>query len=135
MKRLGKRICALGVIMLILGSVTSCTSVFSLPHEERYQYINQVLDEVDYKTAGTIVEEQIDDGDGVFEPSYKKVFYQEESAYTILVKRMKKIENYSCSGGKTQFYCTKGQASISLTLTGKDNKETHLGISDSSGGR
>lgn len=137
MKTLGRRIGALGVIAVMLGSVTSCTSVFSLPHEQRYQYINNVLDEVDYQTIGTILEEQIDDGDGVFEPSYKKVYYKEIDAYSTLVERIGKLPNASCSGGVEvgRFDCTRGQVSIGVALLEEDHRGTYFGMTDSSGGR
>lgn len=67
----------LGVSAILLTSMTGC----ALPDEERYRYIDQTLEEIDYTTIGDISKEYKSEGSGVFRPSYKQVFYTDKIFY------------------------------------------------------
>lgn len=123
-----------GIVILLAFGMASC-DMRSLPHNKRYQYIDQVLEDVDYKNVGEIVEETIDDGDGIFAPSYKEIYYKEKSSFYKISNQLKEFNFSSCSGGDTQTNCAYGRTTISVLTIDENDRGTYLTVRDSSNGR
>lgn len=134
MNQKNKAIGLSGVMILFALSLTGC-GMSPLPDSERYQYINQVMNDVDYENAGEIVEETTDNGDGIFTPSHKKVQYKGNKTFYKLSDTLKSLENYDCAGGETQISCTRGRVSVSVSISRKNPIDTYFTISDALGGR
>ncbi len=107
-----------------------------LPDEERYQYINNVLETIDYQTVGDIVEEEIDDGDGILSPSYKIIRYGNDGSFEELEKRLKASSD-TCKGDRKigQINCSYPHVNVDVFHSGKPNIESYIYITDSSSGR
>jgi hypothetical protein len=122
----------LGGLFLLSG----CGQYAPLPDEERYQYINQVKDDLDYEDSGKVLKSEYDKGDGVFSPS---VFYAEiqgSETYSTLSNELQNLPEVKCDAASAeQTRCSIGQADVTITkLDGLDNIVA-LRILDSFSGR
>lgn len=123
------------LILLLLCSLSLSACAFaSIPKEERYVNIDKTLELIDYKSVGPIIEEKIDNGDGVLSPSYKDIFYSHKY-YDELEKALKsKFDD--CRGSKEieTFYCDHSPTSITVYYL-KDEDKIMLRLVDSSNGQ
>ncbi len=130
---------SISMSLLLTAALSGC-GFRALPDEERYQYIDNVLETIDYKTVGNIVEEKIDDGDGILSPSYKKVYYGSDGSFKELEKRLK-IGSDTCKGNQEIGQITCSYPYVSVRVFYNKNINTGLGfesvifITDSSSGR
>ena len=117
--------------MLVLSG---CEQLSSLPDEERYKYVNQVKEDLDYASSGEISRERYDTGDGVFSPSF---FYSElegDTSFDILTQRLQSLPDVDCEALVTeQSRCYIGRVEVKITRIGVS--KTALQITDSSNGR
>jgi len=117
--------------MLVLSG---CTQLSSLPDEERYQYINQVKEDLNYSETGEVISERYDNGDGVFSPSF---FYSElegDTSFNLLTQKLQTLSNVNCETLVTeQTRCSVERIEVKITKI--DVKTTALQITDSSDGR
>lgn len=137
-----------GVLALVMVGLTSC-GVGSLPHDERYRNIDKVLSDIDYQNIGTIVHEEIDNGDGIFIPSYKKIYYKEDVVFDKIFSKLRNApENVieDCSEKprfpkevkrQTQMYCTYYGNSVSFGRGKIDEygSTTRITITDTMSGK
>lgn len=135
----------IGVLTIAMAGLTSC-GIGSLPHDERYGKIDKVLSDIDYQNIGTIVREEIDNGDGIFIPSYKEIRYQEDMVFDKILSKLQQAPdnvNEDCSEKKpfNSNEENKEQLSISclyygtrITM-GKGKNGTGIKIIDSTNGR
>lgn len=64
-----------------------------ISQEDRYYHINQVLEQIDYKTAGTVLEENYDDNSPhPLNPAYFTVVLEGENTYKILKERLELVD-------------------------------------------
>ena len=119
--------------MLLL---TGCGKFFPLPDRERYQFINQALEAIDYKTAGEITLERKDKGDGLVSPSFYAVLYEGQSAYPILVERMRSNSDIECPDYVSEIdtRCMLGTTNIEVNWLEEENL-TMLKVIDRYSGR
>lgn len=134
----------IGIILLIsLGLTTTlsgCQALSPLPDKERYQFINKVKDDMDYASAGKVIEEHYTKTDGVFNPSAFVVNIQGDNSFDILSERAKKLSNNNCFNSPAptvgdQTYCSIGQVDITVYRKTSDTDKTLVGISDDLSGR
>jgi len=119
--------------MLVLSG---CTQLSSLPNEERYQYINQVKDELDYAATGQIIKEQYDSGDGVFSPSFFYVEVEGPATFDRLTETSKELATRQCNLlADIQTKCDVGQVSILISRDSIEDTSITLKITDASNGR
>jgi hypothetical protein len=125
---------AIGIGGLLLFN--GCAGLSPLPDEKRYQFINQVKDGLDYASAGEVIEERYDNGDGVFSPSSFYVEVKGDKAFTILSERLQSLPNVDCSTlVSEQSRCNVGQAYVTISNFAESGNVTSVDISDSSSGR
>lgn len=128
--------------------LTSC-GIGSLPHDERYRRIDKVLSDIDYQNIGTIVHEEIDNGDGIFSPSYKTIYYKEDIAFDEIFSKLQHAPNNvneDCSekhlspsqiSNRKNIYCNYYGNGINL-IRKKNNEyhsQTQILITDSMSGK
>lgn len=125
--------------ILLALSLSGCGDSFkSLPDEQRYQRIDKVLTDIDYKNIGDFVTEARDNGDGVFAPSHKSVSYKNSEVYEKILMKLEYPEDKSiitdCKyyEDTTQLNCTYYGAQVSI---GRSNTSTSMTIADSQNGR
>lgn len=121
--------------LLALCSVSLSACAFApIPKEERYVNIDKTLELIDYKTVGPIIEEKIDNGDGVLSPSYKEILYNGK-AYDVLHPRIKSFED-DCTGSKKDgnLSCFYSHTSIAVRYY-QNEDQTIMRLTDSSSGR
>jgi hypothetical protein len=118
-------------LTVILGG---CTQLSSLPDEERYQYINQTKNKIDYASAGEVIDEGYDNGDGVFESSgfYAKV--EGTDSFESLTNQVKMLPDVTCQTFvDSQTRCRLDRVSIEINKN--PSGITDLYLIDSSNGR
>jgi hypothetical protein len=127
----------IGVGGMILFSSCSTLSQFrSLPDEERYQYINQVKEDLDYKSAGEVIKEEYDNNDGIVSPSVFLADLKGEKTFTTLSDRLQALPEVKCDAASDrQTICHIGQADITITKIDESNNLVNLKILDSYSGR
>ena len=133
-------------MFIVTFGLTSC-GIGSLPHNERYQNIDRVLSDIDYRNIGTIVHEEIDNGDGIFIPSYKKIYYKDDITFDRIFSKLQDAPsdvNENCSEiprkvdkKQTQINCTYYGNSIGFGRGEKDEygSITRLTITDTTSGK
>ena len=121
--------------LLALCSVTLSACAFApIPKEERYVNIDKTLELIDYKSVGPIIEEKIDNGDGVLSPSYKEFLY-DDKYYAKLEKILKsKFDDCQISQKRENLYCGNSPTSIEVFHL-KDEGKIRMILTDSSSGR
>ena len=116
--------------------LTSCS--LRLPDHLRYKKINDVVEQVDYKSIGHISIERYDNGDGVFSPSFFYVQIEGNMPeYTSLELEILKVKNIDCYNvHKGYADCKVGVVDIEARLIDEDNKPyIMLFVTDVYGGR
>lgn len=81
-----------------------------LPHEQRYKYIDEASELLDYHSAGEILLERYDRGDGAFSPSFRYVEIESSKAFDVLTARTKSLKNVTCTAlmeDQTRCYAVK----------------------------
>lgn len=133
--RIIKIVGIVGASLLLATSLSGCMPK-PLPDEERYQYIDNVLKTIDYQTVGNIVEEEVDDGDGILSPSYKIIRYGNSGAFEELEKRLKSSSD-TCRGNREigQINCSYPRVNVDAFYSKKTNIESYIYITDGSSGR
>lgn len=134
----------IGIVLLMsLGLTTilsGCQGILPLPDKERYQFINKVKDDMDYASAGKIVEEHYTDTDGVFNASAFVVNIEGDDSFDVLSNRIKKMSNDNCFNSPApaigdQTYCSIGHVKITVYRETSESDKIQLVISDPSNGR
>lgn len=120
--------------------LSGCQALSPLPDRERYQFINKVKDDIDYASAGKVIEEHYTKTDGVFNPSAFVVNIQGDNSFDILSERAKKLSNNNCFNSPAptvgdQTYCSIGHVEITVYRKNEKTDKTQLVISDPSNGR
>lgn len=121
------------LVMISTLSLTACAFI-PTPKEDRYTNIDKTLELIDYKTVGSIIEEKIDNGDGILSPSYKEIVYDGKS-YDVLHPRIKSFTE-DCTGSKKDgnLSCFYSHISIGIRYYQSENR-TIMRLTDSSNGR
>jgi hypothetical protein len=83
--------------MLLLSGCTNIDSFIPLPEEQRYQLINQIKDEIDYKDAGEIIEERYYDGGGVLAESGFRLEAKGNGTFKALSDEVLDLPNIECT--------------------------------------
>ena len=127
-------------LSLIMGGILllSGCSLLPLPDHLRYKRINDVVEQVDYKSIGTILVERYDNGDGVFSPSFFLVEINGElEEYELLESELLKVKNIDCYNIDEGYAdCEVGQVQIQARLIDEEGKTyINLVITDVYGGR
>lgn len=104
-------------IVLALPGCSFVSQFFPLHDSQRYKGINNVLDYLDYETAGTNPTGTYDNGDGVLSPSFfRGSVYGGEKTFKILGERARSIPNSDCSySSTTQVKCSIGQVNFRIS--------------------
>lgn len=127
------------ILALVISSslvLTSCS--LRLPEHLRYKKINEVVEQVDYKSIGKISIERYDRGDGVFSPSF--FFVKIEGGlpeYELLEAEILKVKNIDCYNVHEGYAdCKIGVVDVEARLINEDDK-THIMfvVTDIFGGR
>jgi hypothetical protein len=124
----------------ILSGCTPGKGLTPLPDKERYQFIDEVKDDLDYKSSGKVISEQYDNNDGVFNPSSFVVELQGADSFEILSKRAKNLSHNKCYSSPSpatgeQTWCKVGQVSIKVFRENVKTDKVLLSIADSLSGR
>lgn len=127
-------------IMAMLSGCTPGKGLTPLPDKERYQFINEVKDDLDYKSTGKVISERYDNNDGVFNPSFFVVELQGAKSFDKLSQKVKKLSNNKCHSSPRpatgeQTWCTIGQVSVKVFRENAQTDNVRLSISDSLSGR
>lgn len=124
----------MGGILLLSGC-----SLLPLPDRLRYQRINNVVEQIDYKKSGDVLEERYDTGDGVFSPSFFLVkLHGEIETYESLKADILKIKDVDCPTNDPvrQVRCRLGQVDIYLNFnTSESPPHIILKVTDVYSGR
>lgn len=132
MRRMKGAIAIAAVALFLSG----CGQYKALPTEERYQFINQVKDNLNYATAGEVISEELDKGDGVFSPSIFRTELKGKSTYKELNSRIKALpEVKDCRETKEQIRCKLGQVDIYLNQEENSASSVVLKLTDVFSGR
>ena len=124
---------AIAVMALFLSG---CGQLKALPDEQRYQFINQVKNELDLASAAEIASESYDNGDGVFSPSVYQAELKGDTAYLKLKERIVNLsEVKDCITDEIQTTCRRGQADIFLGKSRESSGKVFLKITDKYNGR
>jgi hypothetical protein len=129
------------VLALALSGITllsgcGITSLVPLPDEERYQYINEVVDIVEPTSSGEVIKNGKDAGDGVFSPSSRWLILAGIEPFDVLSERIQKIPNIDCQYlGKEEIRCRYGRTDVSVTKNFPNEGETYFKVLDTSNGR
>jgi len=122
----------LGGVLVLSG----CAQLTSLPDEERYQYINQVKDDLGYADTGKVVREQYDTGDGVFSPSFFYTEIEGPTTFDRLTETSQELATQQCNLlVDIQTRCDVGQVSILISRDSLEDTSITLKITDASNGR
>jgi hypothetical protein len=120
---------AIGVGVL---SLSSC----ALSDEERYQYVNQVKEDLDYKSTGEVIEERYDKNDGIVSPSYFYAELKGRETFNILSDRLQNLPQANCTYiGAEQTRCDVNGINVRITKAKESNELLDIKITDSSNGR
>lgn len=131
-----KKILSFFIVLVGAGVLSGCAQLRALPDEERYQFINQVKDDLDYSSAGNIVSERYDEGDGVFSPSFFLANVEGPGAFSILQQRVQSLPGAECQLVRdTQTRCQVGQIDVSIYRNESKMNMVTLNITDAYNGR
>jgi hypothetical protein len=135
------------VVLSVIGGLIALSLSFSswllnsgfipLPDEERYQYIDEIKDKLDYESSGEVLKARYDNGDGVFSPSFFMAEVESAEAYAILTERTQSLPNVTCSLTlPIQTRCDVEGVVIQITNVDSNHpKSVILEITDTSNGR
>lgn len=132
-----KKILSVFILSTFALTTSGCVQgIFPLPTEQRYQYIHEVRDDLDLKTAGTILEEKYDDSDGVFNRSYLNIILEGEDALKTIKNRAFSISNADCDEFKDgTITCLIGQVDLNIGYSASNQNEVYINITDPFNGR
>jgi hypothetical protein len=116
---------------------SSCISGFIPPSDEkRYQYIEQVKTDVDYKNSGKVIEEKYDEGDGVWSASVFRAEIEGVETYNVLVDRIKALPEADCKVvGNTHSRCRMGPVDVEVLKLRDSDNLVAFRLTDSSNGK
>lgn len=107
-----------------------------LPHEQRYKYIDEASELLDYHSAGEVLLERYDRGDGAFSPSFRYVELESSKAFDVLTARTKSLKNVTCTAlYETGTRCYTGQVNIEIHRESITSSKVKLQIIDVYSGR
>jgi hypothetical protein len=125
-----------GGILLLSSCIFVPPGMKALPKEERYQYINQVKDDLDYKTSGKILSEQYDKNEGLISPSYFYAELEGEETFTILSDRVQALPEIKCTYlGEDQARCRVNLVDITITKSPESENLVSFELLDSYSGK
>lgn len=124
----------------MLSGCTPGKGLTPLPDKERYQFINAVKDDLDYKSSGKVISEHYDNNDGVFNPSFFVVKLEGAGSFDKLSQKAKELSNNKCHSSPRpttgeQTWCTIGQVDVTVFRENAQTNRVRLSISDSLSGR
>lgn len=123
-------------IAVVALSLSGCGDLRSLPDEERYQFINQVKDGVDLPSAGEIITQSYDNGDGVFSPSVYQAQLKGDTTYQKLKERIVTLSDVKdCITDETETNCKRGHVDIFVGKSRESSGKVFLRITDKYNGR
>jgi len=123
-------------IMAMLSGCTLGKGLTPLPDKERYHFINEVKDDLDYKSSGKVISERYDKGDGVFSPSFFKAEIIGEKSFTILSDKLKNRSDSKCAYlGTNQTRCSLGQVDITIARKDASARKIIFEVTDIHSGR
>jgi hypothetical protein len=130
----------LAVIAMSLSGLfllSACNSgLLPLPDKKRYQYINEVKDDLGYDTIDGVVDDRYDTGDGVFSPSFFRAELESPEAFDTLTKRVQTLSDVKCAAlSPTQTRCDIEQVEVQITKNDSGNDSVTLEITDVFNGR
>jgi hypothetical protein len=126
----------LGEILLFSSCVFLPSGVNTLPNEERYQYINQVKNNLNYESSGKVITKEYDNTQGIVSPSYFYAEIKGKQTFTILSDRLQTLPNVKCNLiSDEQSKCSIGQVDITITKVEITEDVVSLQILDSFSGR
>lgn len=141
MKKIFKPFVILAFSLITVLSISGCSNPLVVSDEVRYSKINEILELIDYKTVGTITEEEYDQNNGFTgSASWVKITYENKNNTALeLYTRLKNIPEVICDNNVFTPKCNyKGvEISISVVSPEKQNDIDLAGIflNDSSNGK
>jgi hypothetical protein len=126
----------LGISGILLFSSCSVITQFIPPSDEvRYKYVNQIKSDLDYSSAGEVVEESYDNGGGVVAPSVFHSTIKGSKAFDTLSSRVQALPYADCAVSTFQAKCKIKHVNIDITKADNAEDLVELRISDRSNGR
>lgn len=126
----------LGIILILSVLAYPFRGFPGLPHEQRYRYIDEVAELLDYHSAGEVLLERYDKGDGAFSPSFRYVELESPKAFEVLTARTKSLKNVTCTAlSETGTRCDFGQVDIEIYRESITSNKVNLKIIDRYSGR
>lgn len=137
MKIRKRKIATLLAIVSFSSIILSGCQFIPPSKEKQYQNIDEFLDEIDYSSAGEIVEESIE-GDGVFSVAVKRYTYDDPKAFDSLRDRVKEGKDSECTHESfRQLNCVVRSLNLNVNVQRKssDPDRVVISVSDSSNGK
>lgn len=133
--KLAIKVLSMTAILVSTLSLSGCGGLLPLPDEERYHYIHEIKDELSIESAGKILEESYDTGDGAFSASFLRLSLEGSSAFSKLVEEARQIENSECVP-RAEVHLACYIEGIELTIDKNSEKDiTVVQILDQQSGR
>jgi hypothetical protein len=132
-KLLPKIALSVGAIATVLALSGCIKGLTPLPDAERYQYVNQVKEDLDYKAAGEVIKENYDNSDGVFGVSYFEATVKGPEAFDTLRAKLQLLATKPCNPIlETSIGCYVGQVDVALF---GNREQANFRITDANNGR
>lgn len=132
-----KKILGIGIISLSALSLSGC-GLIPLPTEQRYQKVDQLWEELEISSIGTVLSDTYGGGDGTFGQSTRDTEVQGVDSFTLLEDKLLSIKGINCNTASSPAKCSLKGEVISVYFSENDEVAppiVSIRISDSSNGK
>lgn len=133
-----KKILGIGLISISALSLSGCEGLLPLPDEQRYQNVDELWEELEISSIGTVLSDTYGGGDGTFGQSTRNAEIQGVDSLSLLEAKLLSIEDIDCNTGSSPAQCYLPGGIVSIDFSENDELDppvVSIRISDSSNGK